>query len=485
MSRNHSDHERSEPPGQASRRELDIFDLAAFVWTQMGVAIVVALIAFIPLAALVMISVNTSYEATSRLLVILDDSDLTPGAAGTGGAFILDQVMESEAEIFNSDAVRRRALMSRSGAAHPDQIKILSEGFKLERAPNASILVAQFEADDPRIAANTLNSLVDAYLEYRVELLIGSVGGALEGRLAAAEAEAERAQDELRAFLRRHRITDFDTEMTSVLQRVADLEIRRLAADAEAASATAYVSSLEDRLRQVPDTIDLYIENDVTGQLLALRVEREDLLARYLPEAPPVQAIERQIAVLQRFIDRGAAEGQGQTRTGINPVWQELQQEKLRQESFRDSQIQLRTALASQITVARRQADRLRAIAPEYNRLERASSARAEAAAQISLASADASARQSAPTGSADAVRVVERATPPAQGQSLRMPALAVVFILSVGLGVLVALLRGYWVSVRSEGPHPTPRRSQRQTKTRPSPQRKLPVLAKVPQYEV
>jgi uncharacterized protein involved in exopolysaccharide biosynthesis len=75
----------------------------------------VAVILFIPLAFLAWTALTPTYEAQTRLLVILDENDLAPGAAGSGGAFTLDQVMESESQILDSDAVRRRAIEARTG----------------------------------------------------------------------------------------------------------------------------------------------------------------------------------------------------------------------------------------------------------------------------------------------------------------------------------------------------------------------------------
>ena len=485
-------------PARARARDLDLFDLAAFVWTQKVFAVLIALIVFIPLAFLVFVSIKPSYEATSRLLVIQDEEDLTPGAAGSGGAFTLDQVMESEAEILNSDAVRRLALRERGGSANPGRLALLREGFAVSRAPNSSILVARFEGADPAVAANTLNAIVDAYLNYRVELLIGGPDGAIEERLAAAEAEAARAEAALRTFLSDHDISDFETERAAVLARISDLQARVLSARADAQSARGFAASLSNRLADIPETIELYVENSVTGQLLDLQVRREELLARYQPGPPPVQAVEREIAALQSFINAGGAEGQGQRRTGANPIWQSLEGERLQQEAYANSQAQLAGALNAQLDAARDEADRLRALAPEHDRLSRAVEARAEAARRLSIQAADASARRNAPAGAADAVRVVERATPPAEASSLLKPAIAAAFVFAAGVGVFAALLRGYLVTAGAANREPAPPPSDpkppsgartqgpdaaQPPRSEPRPGRRLPVLARVPDW--
>lgn len=490
----HADHARD------AGRDLDLFDLIALVWTQKLFAILVAVIIFIPLAFFAFVSIKPSYEATSRLLVIQDEEDLTPGAAGSGGAFTLDQVMESEAGILNSDAVRRLALSQRASEISAPQLAALRQGFSVNRAPNSSILVARFEQGDASVAANTLNAIVDAYLSYRVELLIGGPDGAIDDRLNAAEAEAARAEAELRAFLNQNGLSDFATERDAVLARISDLQARVLSASAEADSSAGFARSLSNRLANIPESIELYVENSVTGQLLALQVRRQELLARYQPGAPPVQVVEREIAALEGFINAGGAEGQGQRRTGANPVWQTLESERLQQEAFSNSQSRLAQALDTQLDAARDEADRLRSLAPEHDRLLRAVEARAEAARRLSIQAADASARRNAPSGAADAVRVVERATPPAEAKSLQKPAIAAALIFAVAVGVFAALIRGYLTQEPSRRGAPTPPSSPAPRRERPvrsdrdqsdaqpaqspaPPRRALPVLARVPDW--
>lgn len=468
--------------GGAPARELDLFDLAAFIWTQKLLAAAITLILFVPLAVLAWTSLTPTYEATSRLLVILDDSDLTPGAAGSGGAFIIDPVMQSEIEILNSDAVRRRALEIRGAPVTASNVRLLREGFTVSRAPNASVLAARYEAEEPAAAAGVLNAIVDAYLAYRVELLSGGGQGGLSERLRAAEAEAARAEQALRAFLAEHGLADFASERDALLERISDLEARKLSAEAEAAQARAFRDSLQRRLGEIPREIALYVENSVTGQLLELQVRREELLARYLPDAPPVQAVEREIEALRGFIEAGGAQGQGQTRTGVNPIWQSLEQERLSQEAFANGQSRLAQMLGGQLEAARGRADLMRSLAPEHDRLVRAVEARAEAARLLSIEAADAEARRSAPPGAADAVRVVERAAPPDQPSSLRGPAVLAALMAALGVGVFAALLRGYLVHRSLDHRPPPPTGTVRREPRAAPPRRRLPVLARIPE---
>jgi len=461
------------------RRELDLFDLIAFVWSQKLFVLLWTLIVFLPLAALAWTTLKPSYVATSRLLVILDDEDITPGAAGSGGAFTLDQVLESETEILNSDAVRRRAIEARAATAAPGHLRAMRDGFSVSRAPNSSILTAHFKADDPQTAANTLNAIIEAYLVYRGDLLIGDPAGALSGRLDSAELAAARAEADLRNFLRDNALTDFETERASVLTRITDIQIRLMAAQAERDQARAFARALASRLEGMPQSIELFVENGVSGQLLDLQVRREELLARYQPDAPPVQAVEREITALRDFLSAGGGEGQGQRRTGVNPVWQELEAARLQQEALAAGQGQLAASLQAQLESARQEADRIRAVAPEYDRLQRASQARADAASRLSRQAAEASARRGAPPGAADAVRIVERAEPPTEARSMRRPALLAAAVAALGIGLFAGLIRGYLLSWNDRGPAPSrrepPRQPARGEDAKPPPDREPP----------
>jgi len=476
------------------RRELDLVDLVAIAWTQRLFIILITLLLFIPLAVAAYMSLTPTFTAGSRLLVIMDDEDLTPGAAGAGGEFMFDQIMQSEADLLASEEVRRRMLIELTGEADPEQLKSLGEGFGVSRAPNASFLIATFKNPDPVVAANTVNAIVDAYLRYRVELLTGGYEGGIQARLDAAERDAQAAQRALRAFLAENDITDFETELNSALGRLANLQGRKLEADADAAQARALAQALEQRLQNIPQTIELYVENSVTGQLLDLQVRQAELMARYQPDAPPVIAVQREIEALERFVEEGRANGQGQRRTGVNPIWQELESSRLQQESNAAGQARLAASLNAQLREARAEVDRLRDLQSDYERLTRAVDARSAAADQLSVQAADALARRDMPPGGADAIRIVSRATPPVQASSKRKLAVMAVGVLAGGVALLLGLIRGYVVSVRHEpaprSPSPQNRPSQQEPDAAPAPQygastpppqrAPLPVLARV-----
>lgn len=456
-----SGHRPPPPPPSGERRELDLYDLIEMVWAQRITILAVFLILFVVGGAAAYFLLERNYEARARLLVLLDDQDLTPGAAGSGDGFIIEQVMQSEAEILNSEAVRRRALEAigpsavlAEGGSEALALRALRQSFAVERAPNASVLIPVLESDDPARSELALNAIIDAYIEYRQVVLTGDGFSGIAERRFQADAAHAAALAALDEFLRQNDIVDYEADRLAATTRVAALENQMLTAQSAATAARSAGGAIEERVADMPETLELYVDSSAENQLVELRLERERLLASYLESAPPVVAIDREIAEVEDLIASGGIADLGNTRTGVNEVRQALVEEQLRQESQSIAQSSLAAALRSQLRAAQAEVQRLRALAPEFRRLAQDVSATESAASLLATQQAEAEARQSLAPGSADAIRIVERAFAPPEGSSLRKLGVVAAFIFAAGTAVLLGLLRGYWIKhVSPHGP--------------------------------
>lgn len=176
-----------------------------------------------------------------------------------------------------------------------------------------------------------------------------------------------------------------------------------------------------------------------------MRAERAGLLSRYQPGAPAVAAVEREIAALEAFVATGATDGEGQRRSGANPVRQELESELATREANARSMAALAVSLEAQLRDVRTSLEGLRGLETEYTRLAQNVAAAEEAAAAIAALEAAAESRRSPAVGAADAVRVIDRATPPLEGSSMKKLALVASAVLAMGVALFLGLLRGYW----------------------------------------
>lgn len=445
----------------APRGELDLFDVIALAWSQKGfIALIFSLIFAVGVGAS-LILLKPSYTSDTRLLVLLD-SNPTPTAAGVGDAFMLDQVMQSESELLSSEAVRRLALetlgadvvLGEQAGLNADGLALreLRSNFTLSREPNSSAINASFKSPSAERSALILNTIVDAYLAYREQVLFETGITGLEVRRAQADEAVAAARAELNTFLQANDLANFEAERLTADNLVGNLAERAAQARAERDSAMAGAAALRERLGQIPESIELYVENGVSGVLLDRRAERASLLARYQPAAPAVQAVEREIEAIEAFIQSGATEGEGQRRTGANPVRQALESELATREANAQAQASLATALEAQARSNRALVSRLRQLEPEYTRLAQNITAAEEAAGAVAALEATASARRSPSLGAADAVRLIDRAAAPMEGSSMKKLGLIGSFVAAAGIALFLGLLRGYWLTyVRAE----------------------------------
>ncbi|WP_417483973.1 GumC family protein [Maricaulis salignorans] len=440
--------------GSGARGDLDLFDVIALAWSEKGFIALIFALLFAIGVALSLTMLKPSYEARSSLMILQDDNP-TPATAGAGGAFTLAQVMQSESQLLSSATVLRRALAEigpgavlGAGAgsdATTSALRAMSNSFSLSREPNSTAINASYTADTADRSALVLNAIIDAYLDYREEVLIETGVRGLSVRREQANAAVEDAQAARDAFLLRHDLSNFEIEQQTTDALVGNLTDRVNTSSANRDSALAGAQAIRERLRSVPENIELYVENGVDAVLLDRQSERARLLARYQPGAPAVIALDREIAAIEAFLASGASDGRGQSRTGPNPVRQSLETDLATREANARAEASMLAALEQQLRVNRDEAARLRQLEPEFTRLEQNVVAAEEAAAIVAGQEATASARRSSTLGGADAVRLIDRAMPPLQAKSMKKLGLIAAFVLAAGVALFAGLMRGYW----------------------------------------
>jgi multidrug resistance efflux pump len=143
-------------------------------------------------------------------------------------------------------------------------------------------------------------------------------------RLAEADAAYQ-------AFLTTNNLGDYAAQRSGLTQMLSQLESQKYSIEAQLQERAARLASLEGQLLQIAPEIGLSRDsnNSDNDRLAQLRLQREELLARYQPDAQPVTDLEAQIRQLESAIAQGRTQAPGARRFGINPVYQTLQTEKI------------------------------------------------------------------------------------------------------------------------------------------------------------
>jgi uncharacterized protein involved in exopolysaccharide biosynthesis len=460
---------RPAPPAAgdwSARPRYALSDLPALLWRErwlmiavfIGVAVVGAAFAF---------TMKTMYPAHSSVLVSLGQEyvyEPRAGDAGRGAVPDNDHVLQSEAEIIGSDALKdrvvRRIGVARLAPAEAHAYAVASpdkrdrmesqiadgigRSLKIDTAPDAPVIRLTYENHDPQLSALVLNTLLEEYLIYRRSVLMAPTAGALDDQRRSFEQRLAEADAAYQNFLSNNQIGDFEAEKATLSQLAGQLEQQQFANDSSLKEKEGRLDAINGELAQLPAEVGLYHDADPTAaaKLMDLKVQREGLLSRYQEGAEPVKDIDAQIAKLEAAIAAGQVKGRGAERTGINPVYQTFQTEKLQLTAevaaLRDTAATL-TSQMSQLTERRL---RMAQIEPQYQSLNLDRDVLQSNVRDFTLKAQQSQASQEIAEATNDNIRIVERAGVPTQGKSLKAPVLVLAMLFAGFTALCAGLLR-------------------------------------------
>ena len=449
----------------AARPRYALSDFPTLLWREryLMLAIFLAIFALGVLAALTM---KTSYQAYSSVLVRLGQEyvyEPRAGDAGRGAVLDSDQVIQSETEILGAGPLKLRVI-ERLGLAktYPElaekyakgsaaekktimglAVRAMEQGLKIETAPDTPIVRVGFSHNDPQTAALILNTLLEEYLIYRRTVLLDPSSPALEQQRRLFEGRLGEADAAYEEFLSSNRIGDFVAEKASLSQLQAQIEQQKFQTDAQLQDRIGRLATLNSQLGQVAPEVGLY--RDVSSapgeKLVGLKVQREELLSRYRADARPVQELDAQIAQLEAGMAAGRTLGEGGRRIGVNPVYQTLQTERIQLTAEVGALKRAQSELNDQIGRLTERRLRLAELEPRFQELSLNRDILQTSVRDFSVKEEQSRAAQEIAARSNDNIRIVQRAIPPTKGKSLRKPVVVLAFLFAGFTALCAGLL--------------------------------------------
>jgi uncharacterized protein involved in exopolysaccharide biosynthesis len=152
--------------------------------------------------------------------------------------------------------------------------------------------------------------------------------------------------------------------------------------------------------------------------------------------------MEAQIAQLEAGIAAGRTAGKGTERTGLNPVYQTFQTEKLQLAAEVDGLRQTGATLAEEMARLTERRLRLARLEPQYQSLSLDRDALQNNLKDLAAKAVESDASEGIARATNDNIRIVERAAAPAEGKSLKKPILALGLIFAAFTALCAGLLR-------------------------------------------
>lgn len=432
-------------------------DVVGLLFRELGVMLVVfALIVAVGAAAVLMM--KKTYTAGASIFAGVGQEYVYQPRIGTAERGAVPQqgeIVQSEAAILNSREVKRRTVEAlgptvilgeapKSGDGRTDAMKALTSGMEVSIAPTSPVIGVSYETDDAERAARILNALVEQYLRYRREVFQDRATPAIRAQREAFEGDLADADAAYETFLTTNAIGDFAAAKAALAATYQTTFAERLSVQAQLNQADRRLQTLVALQQGTPAEIALQQDLNIAAQdqILQLRTEREQLLSRYQPDAQPVKDIEARIAQLTAYVGTGTAIGAKEVRTGPNPVWVELETTRITTQAERDS-------LSARLAVLDRQVGELRARQTRLTQLESENATLAGSREVLTTAIREFQQRESQSradnalvAAGADKVTVIERATPPLRGKSLKLPLLIAVILFAGFTALCVGLIR-------------------------------------------
>jgi uncharacterized protein involved in exopolysaccharide biosynthesis len=200
----------------------------------------------------------------------------------------------------------------------------------------ANVIEVGFRHQDPSMASQIVNKLVDFYLDRQRDT--GSPSKAhefFEGKLQAIKQDVKRSEDAVMAFKKKHDITSLEEERSLLLRQIVDLRSafkETLSLEAETATRT---KELRQQLASIPKTIpntenaDLnpYLINTLQARLVELELQEKELSTKYTDQNRLVRNVREEIEMVRERLNQQEQKRYGKKQFGPNPTYQKIQEE--------------------------------------------------------------------------------------------------------------------------------------------------------------
>ena len=265
-----------------------------------------------------------SYSSELRIFVRHGrvDAAVTPlpsAAPLLQGGDVSEEELNSEAELLTDEEVLRRvvkktglesSLLDRFRRVSEEQrtqraVARLRKQLKVTPARKSRLIHIAYRSSSPRRTASVLNTLADAALARRSEIVRPTGQQTFfDQQLEQSRAELESAQSKLLRFTRKHKVASAALQRDLLIQKLSDAQSAELTLQSSIAEGQQRVHALDEKLRALPQHRIVQVRNAdnpqlqerLKSKLLELELKRTELLTRFQPSYRLVQEVDRQIA---------------------------------------------------------------------------------------------------------------------------------------------------------------------------------------------
>ncbi len=245
---------------------------------------------------------------------------------------------------------------------HEKAVEQFNKHLSVELIRKSNVIHATYTASDPKVATDTLDRLLSAFLAKQRE--IAQPPGTAQfftDQASHYKKQLDQAQQQLAQYQQQNQIVSLPEKEQAIDREVNDAETELRGTDAQIEELSRRIGTQTAQLRSVPSrqtTQERTLPNDYSVErlntmLAELENRRTSLLTKFTPEDRLVQEVDRQIADTKNALYKAQHMTSQERSTDVNPIWQSVTGTIIQDQTSRQALKAKHDALTEQIATLR------------------------------------------------------------------------------------------------------------------------------------
>lgn len=296
--------------------------------------IIATFLAVTAISAIASLLLPPTYEARSNVLIKFGREHIYRAETGDMRPsifFTQEGAVSSEIQIMTSrdlisrvvaaigpDKMYKQVVSSSIMGANPMESAVMQfeRDLKVEQKPRADVISIVFSHRDPKIAAQSVNLLVEYFRDQHLKVFRGPATAFLEQQVAFHEKRLRDSEQKIEDYKQNRKLFALEEQRAILLRQRTDLDTAMLMAHNEIKQLQQGGSPSGQTGMGHPSEQQVSIDT-AKAQLLTLQLKEEELNRKYNEDTQVVKGIRQEIKVVKDFISAQEKAGEQQEKSRI------------------------------------------------------------------------------------------------------------------------------------------------------------------------
>jgi uncharacterized protein involved in exopolysaccharide biosynthesis len=320
------------------------------------------------------LSIPATYEAQASLLVRFGREYMyrseTPDKSGPTRSIGEQAAMNNEVQILTNRDLIKQVISAvgveklypgltkqAKGGITPEDLAIpyFEKDFRADIVKNSNVIEVSFKHKEPQTAAATLNTLITLFGDKHLAVYMDPKSSFLEEQFGEYQTRLGDSEKKLQDFRKKHQVYSLDDQRTLQSKQRMDLDASLKTTQSSIREGQQRLTVLNNQQRTIMDNPGRYTPleqdrmlSDARAKLSELELKEQDAAVKYTENSRAVADIRRQVEAAKAYVAKQEEESKKRAKT-TNPLFQDIEKEKLKIEADLKAQESRAESLRTQI----------------------------------------------------------------------------------------------------------------------------------------